>query len=545
MSFTNITHPQVIRDLRDENLLKTAIVQRTTGPSVQSSVVVPFLTSILLICLLRKWKQSQTVQQARERLAKETDCQAPKEVKLGGFEVLVDSIFGGYDKFKEERRSNELFSQKFREHGDTWVLYEPGNTKVVFTVDPDNIKSAYALNFDAWGIAPAREFPLRPFTGSGVLCTDGHKWEYSRGVLRPTFARKQQADLRSFKGIIENLLAQIPSDGATVDMLPLLNRMGQDLSLSVIFGRPGTALANSRSASECDEIIRAFERCQLGCAKRMELPEYDFLTLDRGFWTSCERVREFIDAHMEESKNQLFLHDKSAERSRYYLADELLREHGDNWKFVREQILNVFMAARDSISLNLANAIFLLARHPACWAKLRNEVVGSGVMELENLDDQIAKLKSLKYLRNVLNESFRSYASLGFTAKKALCDTILPHGGGSNQDQPILIRRGDTMMTNFYALHHRKAVFGHDVDVFNPDRWNDLKVPPWAFLPFGGGPRICPGQQLAMTQMSYAIAKLVTAFRRVENRDLNEKMVENFMLTTRSKNGVKISFHRS
>lgn len=80
--------------------------------------------------------------------------------------------------------------------------------------------------------------------------------------------------------------------------------------------------------------------------------------------------------------------------------------------------------------------------------------------------------------------ALRLYPPVPNNAKMAIKDTILPRGGGSNGDAPILIKKGDWVIYTVYAMHRRKDLFGEDADEFRPERWvkNDLT---WVcFIPF-------------------------------------------------------------
>ena len=94
---------------------------------------------------------------------------------------------------------------------------------------------------------------------------------------------------------------------------------------------------------------------------------------------------------------------------------------------------------------------------------------------------------------------------------------------------------------SFYSLHKRKDLFGEDADIFRPERWESMRPAHWSYLPFGGGPRICPGQQLALTEVGYSIIKIVEAFPAIENRDPVLEFVEHYKLSTESKNGAKVA----
>ena len=94
----------------------------------------------------------------------------------------------------------------------------------------------------------------------------------------------------------------------------------------------------------------------------------------------------------------------------------------------------------------------------------------------------------------------------------------------------------------FYALHRREDIFGDDAYRFRPDRREILRPVPWSYVTFGGGPRVCPGQQLALTEVAYAIVKILQSFPVIENRDPVLEFVEVYKITTTSRNGAKVGF---
>jgi cytochrome P450 len=75
-------------------------------------------------------------------------------------------------------------------------------------------------------------------------------------------------------------------------------------------------------------------------------------------------------------------------------------------------------------------------------------------------------------------------------------------------------------MLSLFEVHKQKHIFGDDADEFRPERWYDPKLRPiWNFLPFGGGPRVCPGQQFALTEAGYTVVRILQTFPEIENRD--------------------------
>jgi cytochrome P450 len=91
-------------------------------------------------------------------------------------------------------------------------------------------------------------------------------------------------------------------------------------------------------------------------------------------------------------------------------------------------------------------------------------------------------------------------------------------------------------------MHRRKDIYGPDALEFRPERWapEEGLRPGWGYLPFNGGPRICVGQQFALTEASYTIVRLLQEFKGVEDRD-GSPFVEQLSLTLASAGGVKVA----
>lgn len=90
-------------------------------------------------------------------------------------------------------------------------------------------------------------------------------------------------------------------------------------------------------------------------------------------------------------------------------------------------------------------------------------------------------------------------------------------------------------------MHRRTDIYGADAGEFRPERWETLR-PGWAYLPFNGGPRICIGQQFALTEVSYILVRILQTYSGLEARD-SEDWSENLSATLSSLNGVKVALH--
>ena len=116
-------------------------------------------------------------------------------------------------------------------------------------------------------------------------------------------------------------------------------------------------------------------------------------------------------------------------------------------------------------------------------------------------------------------------------------DTVVPCGGGPDGRSPLFVRKGNVVTYSTFVMHRRREFFGEDADEFRPERWQHLR-PGWEYLPFNGGPRVCPGMKFALTEASYTIARLLHAFSAVESTDPSPAWREQLTLSLTLNNGV-------
>lgn len=133
----------------------------------------------------------------------------------------------------------------------------------------------------------------------------------------------------------------------------------------------------------------------------------------------------------------------------------------------------------------------------------------------------------------------RLYPPVTGNLRSASEDTILPRGGGKDGQSPLFVPKGTTCRYSMICMQRRKDIFGPDAHEFRPERWDGLRTS-WEYVPFSGGPRICIGQQFALTQVAYMVARIVQLFEAVEARD--ERPMEVVLSTTTIlKNGCWVS----
>jgi cytochrome P450 len=256
-------------------------------------------------------------------------------------------------------------------------------------------------------------------------------------------------------------------------------------------------------------------------------------------------MHDFADSIIREAitRQNSSIIDKSEEagsevqKERYVFLYELIKETQDP-DTLRSELLNILLAGRDTTAGLLSNTWWTLARRPDIWARLRAEVD-----QLHGERPDYAHIKDMKYLRWVLNESLRIRPIVPSNGRVAVRDTVIPLGGGPDGKAPVFVPKGSLVLYYPWSFHRRKDFYGEDADEFKPERWEKLR-PGWEYLPFNGGPRICVGQQFALTEASYTTIRLMQAFSRIEPRDERE-WCEWVTLTLASGVGCKVALFES
>jgi cytochrome P450 len=169
---------------------------------------------------------------------------------------------------------------------------------------------------------------------------------------------------------------------------------------------------------------------------------------------------------------------------------------------LRDEVLTLLQAGHDTTAMALTWAWVLLARHPAARAALEAElrtVLGGRL-------PTAADLPRLRRVEQVVSETLRLYPTAWVFGREAVRDTEI---GG----QPVA--KGMTILISPWVLHHDPRFFA-DPDVFRPERWADglaQRLPRYAYLPFGGGQRICLGAGFAQMEATLLLATIAQRFR--------------------------------
>ena len=332
-----------------------------------------------------------------------------------------------------------------------------------------------------------------------------------------------------------------------VDLVPLFFRLTLDSATEFLFGQsvnsqiaalPGYSNEKAKQAGGLDwtSFAHSFDGATMALGVRGRLAEMYWLYSPKHFRDNCKEVHKFADYYVNlalttdlSSLSEAHL-EKGHKKEKYIFLKELVQVTRDPVE-LRSQLLNILLAGRDTTAGLLGWTFYLLVRHSHIWQKLRQTILD----DFGTFDDPKAitfeTLKGCSYLQHTLSESLRMYTTVPINSRRAVRDTTLPRGGGPDGNAPLYVKKGQEVNYSVHLMHHRADIWGPDVDEFKPERWVGRK-PGWEFLPFNGGPRICLGQQFALTEAGYVIVRMLQKFDRIETYDNDPIARHQYSVTT-------------
>ena len=196
-----------------------------------------------------------------------------------------------------------------------------------------------------------------------------------------------------------------------------------------------------------------------------------------------------------------------------------------------EESLILLIAGHETTANALAWSWYLLSQHPQMVDQIRKEI--DEVLGHEELTFQI--LPRLKYLNAVLQEAMRLFPPAWITERIPIND---------DQFEGMILPKNRIIGIYIYGVHHAPE-YWPDPEKFDPSRWMGDKKKnqiPFSYLPFGGGPRLCIGNNFAMMEMQLLMIRMIPRF---DLQLSDEYPVENEpLITLRPKNGVHIRLSR-
>ncbi|KAJ5569832.1 uncharacterized protein N7459_009262 [Penicillium hispanicum] len=448
-----------------------------------------------------------------------------------------------------ERRVRIVSEQENR-YVTTFTLRNLGRDLII-TIDPKNVQTVLATKFKDFELGNIRRSSVHPLLGTGIFTADGEEWSRSRGLLRPQFTREQisQLDLEEEHVLKAMQALPVAANGwtAATDIQSIFFRLTMDSATQFLFGQSVESQMGALQGLNRpeDSFAAVFDKSQWVCSQRSRFEKLRFLANNKETRRWEKQVHDFVD-NIVRNALQKVQDGKIAgdeEKHSYVFLDALIATTRDPIE-LRSQLLNILLAGRDTTASLLSWTTLMLARNPEVFRQLRETIIESFGTYSSPQNITFASLKSCQYLQYCMNESLRLYPVVPFNRRSAARDTTLPTGGGPDGMSPVFVRKGQDVIYSTHVMHRRKDFWGPDADEFKPDRWANRKAG-WEYVPFNGGPRICIGQQFALTEAGYVLVRLLQRFDQIEDVNPDQKIRYGLSLTSCPADLVTVRMHEA
>lgn len=334
-----------------------------------------------------------------------------------------------------------------------------------------------------------------------------------------------------------------------IDIQPIFFRLTIDSATEFLFGESVESQMAAVENGVGDDFSFHFDRSQWHCVQRARFEKLHWMANNKDSEHSAHQVHAFVDRFVQSAmdmvKDKEGSQDVDEEKGGPYVFLHALARATQDPVELRSQLLNILLAGRDTTASLLSWTMMLLARHPQIFHKLRQAILDTFGTYTQPNPITFAGLKSCQYLQHTLNESLRLYPVVPMNRRTAVRDTTIPRGGGPDGTLPVFVPKGGAVGYNVHIMHRRKDLWGDDAEEFHPERWLNRK-PGWDYIPFNGGPRICIGQQFALTEAGYVLVRLLQRFDHIENHCLErDEMRYNLTLTSCPADPVLVRLHEA
>lgn len=370
------------------------------------------------------------------------------------------------------------------------------HTRVIFMLGPEAnqfVTVAHPENFH-WRESSFGD--LIPLLGDGLLTVDDEFHDRARAIMMPAFHREQVAAATTAMTTEAEAAIAGLAPGAVVDVYDWMRNLAMRIAMRALLGLDPDEAGKGAAAAAHFERALGFYGIDYG------------LRLLRGPgspWRKMISSREILDEIVFAEVARARAEPDSERRDILSLLASVRGEGGEAFtdREIRDQVMTLMFAGHDTSTSTVTFMLHELARHPDVLARLcaeQDEVLGGKPPTIDQLE------REMPYLDMVLDEVLRLYPPAWIGPRRAVRD--FEFGGYS-------VPRGAYVNYCSWASHRIPEVFP-EPEAFIPERFTRERkaaLPRGAYVPFGGGQRVCIGKRFGQIEVKLVASMLLQRLR--------------------------------
>lgn len=395
-----------------------------------------------------------------------------------------------------------FFMEQWRAQGDLPQL-TMGRRRVLFVTHPDHARQVLVSARDGFEKLQTWESSRRFLLGDGLIASTGELWKRQRKLMSSFFTP------RSIDLYYPIMLAAAEAtarrwerrarSGRPVDMLEEMTRVTALIILRSMFGMDITeSRLRELEGDVADMIMFVNHREMLPVKAPMWIP----LPRHRRFHAATARVQGLIREVIARRRAEPEASWPNDLLSKLMLARDPQTGAAMSDKLVHDECIGIFIAGHETTARTMSFLFYALHENPDVAQRLHAEL--DRVIPRDG-SPTLEQLKQLPYTLQTLKEVLRLYPPSPLQPRDPVTEQELGN---------VRVAVGTFMMLFPYATHRHPA-FWDDPERFDPDRFSperESRRHPFAYYPFGGGPRVCLGNHFALLEALVLSAVLARRF---------------------------------
>ncbi len=381
----------------------------------------------------------------------------------------------------------DFLDRHFKEYGDTF-RFRLAYRYLTVTNNPEYIRHILQTNHRNYRKSLAYR-KLRLLLGNGLFTNEGESWLLHRRIAQPAFHKQK---INAYAEKIQDYAEEMVGRWKGLEKVDLLHESTQ-VTLKII----SQTLLGVEVGKEAEIVEKnlpvalsyMMRRVTSSINKPLWFPDKDI----KSFKKSVRELDLLIDTIIKDKRKENKGDDLLS--SLMTLQDE---ETGEsmNDKQLRDEVITFFLAGHETSAIALTWTLYFLGTHPAVLVKLKDELS----KELTPSARVGERLSKLSYTKAVVQEAMRLVSPIWILGREALKEDKIGD---------YTIKAGDSIIFSPYFVH-RSDEYWDDPESFVPERFLDASIENSNYyFPFGGGPRLCIGNNFAIMELMILLAVVV------------------------------------